>query len=128
MSAIHTILGPIMRTGLTWLSRRRLPQTDGSLRVSGLEAPVEIVRDRWGVPHIYANSLPDLFFAQGFVHAQDRLWQMEVNRRTATGRLSEIFGDVALDTDRLTRTLGFNRLAQADLDAASEEMQEALHA
>ncbi len=128
MSAIHAILGPIMRTGLTWLSRRRLPQTDGTLRVSGLEAPVEIVRDRWGVPHIYANSLPDLFFAQGFVHAQDRLWQMEINRRTAAGRLSEIFGDVALDTDRLTRTLGFNRLAQADLDAASEEMQEALHA
>ena len=128
MSAIHNILGPIMRTGLTWLSRRRLPQTDGALRLPGLQAPVEIVRDRWGVPHIYAENLYDLFFAQGFVHAQDRLWQMEINRRTATGRLSELFGDVALDTDRMTRTFGFNRLAQADLDAASDEMHEILDA
>jgi penicillin amidase len=128
MSAVHTILGPIMRTGLTWLSRRRLPQTDGTLNLPGLKAPVEIIRDRWGVPHIYADNLHDLFFAQGFVHAQDRLWQMEINRRTATGRLSELFGDVALDTDRLTRTFGFNRLAQADLDAASGEMQEVLDA
>jgi penicillin amidase len=128
MSTIHAILGPIMRAGLTWLSRRRLPQTDGTLNLPGLKAPVEIIRDRWGVPHIYADNLHDLFFAQGFVHAQDRLWQMEINRRTATGRLSELFGDVALDTDRLTRTFGFNRLAQADLDSASEEMQEALDA
>jgi penicillin amidase len=128
MSTIHTLLGSIMRVGLTWLSRRRLPQTDGTLRLPGLEDPVEVIRDRWGVPHIYAENLHDLFFAQGFVHAQDRLWQMEINRRTATGRLSELFGEVALDTDRLTRTLGFNRLAQADLDAASEEMQEALDA
>jgi len=120
MSAIHAILGPVLRAGLTWLSRRRLPQTDGTLSLPGLEAPVEIIRDRWGVPHIYADNLHDLFFAQGFVHAQDRLWQMEVNRRTATGRLSELFGEVALDTDRLTRTFGFRRLAEADLDGAGQ--------
>ncbi len=128
MSAIHALLGPVMRAGLTWLSRRRLPQTKGTLRLPGLHAPVEIIRDRWGVPHIYAANIPDLFFGQGFVHAQDRLWQMEVNRRTAAGRLSEIFGAIALDTDRFTRTFGFHRLAQADLDAAPDELRDALEA
>ncbi|HET92217.1 MAG TPA: penicillin acylase family protein [Chloroflexi bacterium] len=128
MSAVQALLGSIMRAGLTWLSRRRLPQTDGSLSIPGLHAPVEIIRDRWGVPHIYAHHLPDLFFAQGFVHAQDRLWQMEVNRRTAAGRLSELFGPVALDTDRFTRTFGFHRLAQADLDEADETVRSVLEA
>jgi penicillin amidase len=123
MPMLHDILGPILRTGLTWLSRRRLPQTDGSLTVPGLTAPVEVVRDRWGVPHIYAASAHDLFFAQGFVHAQDRLWQMELNRRTATGRLSELFGEVALDTDRAARTFGFGRLGQADWDCVDEELR-----
>jgi len=127
MSAIHAILGPVLRTGLTWLSRRRLPQTTGTLRLPGPEAPIEIIRDRWGVPHIYADRVHDAFFAQGFVHAQDRLWQMEVNRRTASGRLSEVFGEVALDTDRLTRTFGFHRLAEADL-AAAGELRDALEA
>ena len=123
MSAIHTVLGPALRAGLTWLSRRRLPQIDGELHLPALDAPVEVIRDRWGVPHIYAATLHDVFFAQGFVHAQDRLWQMEINRRIATGRLSELFGEVALDTDRLTRTFGFRRLAEADLDAAGELRQ-----
>ncbi len=128
MSAFHAVLGPIMRAGLTWFSRRRLPQTDGTLHVPGLHAPVEIVRDRWGVPHIYAESLHDLIFAQGFVHAQDRLWQMEINRRTATGRLSELFGEIALDTDRLARTFGFHRLAEADWKAAGDELRDLLEA
>jgi len=128
MSAIHAVLGPIMRAGLTWLSRRRLPQTEGTLRLPGLHAPVEIIRDRWGIPHIYAESLHDLSFAQGFVHAQDRLWQMEINRRTASGHLSELFGEIALDTDRLTRTFGFHRLAAADWEAADEELRGLLEA
>ena len=128
MSAIHAVLGPIMRAGLTWLSRRRLPQTTGTLRLPGLEAPVEIIRDRWGVPHVYADHLHDLVFAQGFIHAQDRLWQMEINRRTATGRLSEVFGEIALDTDRLARTFGFHRLAAADWEAADEELRGLLEA
>ena len=69
-----------------------------------------------------------LFFAQGFVHAQDRLWQMELNRRTATGRLSELFGSVALDTDRTTRTFGFHRLGQADWANASQDVREIITA
>ena len=125
MSTVDDVLGPVLRAGLTWLGRRRLPQIDGTLNLSGLSAPVEIIRDRWGVPHIYAANERDLFFAQGFVHAQDRLWQMELNRRTAAGRLSEMFGPVALDTDRAVRTFGFYRLGQADWANASEDMRAA---
>ena len=128
MAILHDLLGPVLRGGLTWLSRRRLPQIEGTLAMAGLSAPVEVIRDRWGVPHIYAADAHDLFFAQGFVHAQDRLWQMEVNRRMATGRLSELFGQVALDTDRATRTFGFGRLGRADWAAASEEVRAVISA
>src|SRR5262245_10538891 len=78
------------------LLRRPLPKIRGEERVPGLTGEVEVVRDRVGVPHLYATSMEDLYVAQGYVHAQDRLWQMELNRRTAAGRLSEIFGEVAL--------------------------------
>jgi penicillin amidase len=121
MTAIHDVAGSILKAGLTWLGRRRLPRTSGELRLPGLAAPVEVIRDRWGIPHIYAATLHDLFFAQGFVHAQDRLWQMELNRRVASGRLSELFGALALETDRATRTFGFRRLAQTDWASAEGE-------
>ncbi|MCB0153668.1 MAG: penicillin acylase family protein [Anaerolineae bacterium] len=125
---INDIFGAALNSGLTRLGRRRLPQINGSLAVSGLSAPVEIIRDRWGVPHLYAKNEADLFFAQGFVHAQDRLWQMELNRRTATGRLSELFGPLALDTDRAARTFGFHRLAQTDWAEADEAVRRAVSA
>ena len=108
------------------MSRRNLPQTDGRIKVEGLIEPVEVIRDHWGIPHIMAKNPSDLFFAQGFTHAQDRLWQMELNRRTAQGRLSEIFGDIALDTDRTVRTFGFNRLAKTDWDLYDDFAKEAL--
>ncbi|MFZ2422969.1 MAG: penicillin acylase family protein, partial [Anaerolineae bacterium] len=114
MSPQRPFIGRVLAGGLTWLGRRRLAQTSGVFSLPGLTAPVEIIRDRWGVPHIYAANDHDVFFAQGFVHAQDRLWQMELNRRLATGRLSEMLGDLALDTDRATRTFGFERLGRAD--------------
>jgi penicillin amidase len=100
-----------------------LPKIEGTLTLPGLSTPAEVIRDRWGVPHIYAANTHDLFFAQGFVHAQDRLWQMELNRRIATGRLSELFGNLALDTDRTTRTFGFHRLGQADWANADDSMR-----
>lgn len=81
------------------------------LKLDGLRGRVLIQRDSWGIPTIQAENQPDLFFAQGFVHAQDRLWQMELNRRAANGSLAELLGPLALDTDRLSRTLGFARLA-----------------
>ena len=99
------------------VARRSLPQVSGQMRLSGLNDNVEILRDRWGVPHIYAQDRQDALFAQGFVHAQDRLWQMELQRRAATGRLSEIFGHRTLNIDRVFRRLGFHRSAQREIDA-----------
>ena len=97
-----------------YLVRRPFPTTGGRLTVPGLGAPVEVMRDQWGVPHIFAQSAHDLFFTQGYIHAQDRLWQMEFNRRLASGRLSEIFGETTLPTDRFLRTVGLRRAAEAD--------------
>src|SRR5437868_9093423 len=96
------------------LMRRPLPKRRGTLHLQGLHEPVEILTDRYGVPHIYAQNEDDLFFAQGYVHAQDRLWQMELNRRTGSGRLSEIFGEVAIEADRICRRLGMHRAAMAE--------------
>jgi penicillin G amidase len=118
---------------LAYLYRRPLPKVRGTLKLgsaglSPLHAAVEIVRDRWGVPHIYAQDLDDLFLAQGFVHAQERLWQMELNRRLAHGRLSEIFGTIAFDTDRLIRIIGLSRSARRDLAHADPEALRVLQA
>jgi penicillin amidase len=123
MSIFSNLLGKVLRGGLSWYSRRSLPAIAGELKVPGVDAGVEVIRDRWGVPHIYANTLHDLFFAQGFIHAQDRLFQMEMNRRTAQGQLSELFGEIALDTDRATRTFGFNRLGKVDWQQADAEIK-----
>ncbi len=89
------------------LAERALARIDGELSVPGLQAPVEVIRDEWGVPHIYAENDDDLFFAQGYVMAQDRLWQMEMWRRWREGRLAEVFGPDALDYDRRTRLMMF---------------------
>jgi len=88
-----------------------VPQREGTLRVPGLFSTVEIVRDRYGIPHIRAANDHDLYFAQGFAHAQDRLFQMDMGRRLARGELSEVFGEAALPADRLFRHLGFGHRA-----------------
>lgn len=89
------------------LASRSLAQIDGALTVRGLQSPVEVVRDEWGIPHIYAENTHDLFFAQGYVMAQDRLWQMEMWRRWREGRLAEIFGPEALPYDERVRLMKF---------------------
>jgi penicillin amidase len=96
--------------GLLWL-RGALPQTAGTITVQGLAAPVEILRDTDGVPHISAQTEVDAVFALGYVHAQDRLWQMEFQRRIGNGRLSEVLGDATRKTDIFLRTLGPARAA-----------------
>ncbi len=111
-----------------WLTRQPYPQTRGRVRVQGLSAPVEILRDRYGVPHIYARTAEDLFFAQGFVHAQDRFWQMEFWRRISSGRLSELFGKSTLETDKFLRTLGLYRVAQREVELLSPETRRCLEA
>ena len=95
--------------------RQSLAQTQGTIRIDGLKAPVELLRDAYGIPHIRASSIEDAYFGLGFAHAQDRLWQMEMSRRIAAGRLSEIVGASGLDTDRFLRTLGVRRAAEASL-------------
>lgn len=108
--------------------RESVPQRDGELAVPGLSAPVRIVRDRYGIPHIFAGNDHDLYFAQGFVHAQDRLFQMDTERRLARGELAEIFGEKALPADRLFRHLGFAARAPAlvsSLPARSREIARA---
>ena len=83
------------------LIMRSLPEYDATHEVAEIQQPVEIVRDRYNVPHIFAENDEDAFFGLGFVHAQDRLWQMEMLRRAAQGRLSEIFGEQTLEHDKL---------------------------
>ena len=97
------------------------PQIDGEIQLTGLDAPVDIYRDSMGIPHIYASTGHDLFFAQGYVHAQDRFWQMDVSRHIGSGRLSEMFGKGQLDTDSFLRTLGWARIAREELKMLSPE-------
>src|SRR4051812_22662595 len=87
------------------MARSALVIIDGTIKAPGLSADVQVIRDSWGVPHIYAQSTDDLFFAQGYVMAQDRLWQMEMWRRAAEGRLAEVVGESALARDRQARLL-----------------------
>ena len=89
------------------LAARSLAQLDGTLKVPGLTAPVEVIRDKQGIPHIYAKNDGDMFFAQGYVMAQDRLWQLEMWRRWHEGRLAEVFGPKAYDYDARTRLMMF---------------------
>ncbi len=112
----------------TWLVRRPWPQVRGTAHISGLSAPVEIIRDEWGVPHIYAQNEHDLFFAQGYVHAQDRLWQMEFNRRIGSGTLSAALGEATLDTDRFLRTIGLRRAAEKDWSLLDDDTRDILEA
>ncbi|HSP79657.1 MAG TPA: penicillin acylase family protein, partial [Myxococcaceae bacterium] len=114
-------LGPLM-------ARRRWPRTRGTLQAPGLHEPVEILRDKWGVPHIFARNEHDLFFAQGYVHAQDRLWQMELSRRIGDGRLSEVLGPGGLAMDRFARTLGLRRLAERGWERVETEARTFLEA
>lgn len=108
------IFHQLLKSVIRGMSKRRMSRHTGTMRVPGIQAPVEVLRDAQGVPYIYAKSREDLFFGQGWAHAQDRLWQMDINRRLAMGTLSEVLGPGALDTDRMSRTFGFARLGQAD--------------
>jgi penicillin amidase len=110
--AVSVLLAILIPYNIT----RSFPKTEGQIQVSGLNAPVEVFRDSFGVPHIYASTAHDLFFAQGYIHAQDRFWQMDFWRHIGSGRLSEMFGDAQLETDQVLRTLGFARIAEQELE------------
>jgi penicillin amidase len=102
------------------------PQTDGEIHLSGLEGRVDIYRDSMGIPHIYASSVADLFFTQGYVHAQDRFWQMDTWRHIGSGELSEMFGESQVETDTFLRTLGWRRIAEQEYKLYDEHSRDIL--
>ncbi len=104
-----------------FLVRRSFPQVEGQIEAAGLDGVVEVIRDADGVPHIYAGTSHDLFFAQGYVHAQDRFWQMDFWRHIGAGRLSEMFGDGQVETDLFLRSLDFTGIAEQELALMAEE-------
>ncbi len=123
--ALSAILLPV--SGYLWV-RGTLPVVDGRIVVAGPAAPIEIVRDRHGVPHVFARSEADAYFALGFVHAQDRLWQMEINRRIGAGRLAEVLGRSGRGYDAFMRTMSLYHYAErtfANLDRETRAVLEA---
>ncbi|WP_240620340.1 penicillin acylase family protein, partial [Peribacillus acanthi] len=107
---------------------RALPQTKGEIKLEGLIAPVTVIRDADGVPHINAKNEHDLYMAQGYIQAQDRLFQMDLSRRQASGRLSEVIGSATVENDKYFRTLGLKRAAEASFNEYSREGKEVLQA
>ncbi|MFP4374499.1 MAG: penicillin acylase family protein [Spirochaetaceae bacterium] len=110
------------------ITRRAHPKTRGEVTVGGLDAPVEVLRDENGIPHIFAETTRDMYFAQGYVHAQDRFWQMDFWRRIGAGRLSELLGSATLSTDVFLRTMGFSELARQEYQAMAAGPRAALDA
>jgi penicillin amidase len=116
MGLLNRLITPALKWYVKKQSKKSLPNYNQSFELSGLKKKVEVIRDRWAIPHIHAENQEDLVFVQGFLHAQDRLWQMEMNRRIAKGRLCELYGPLALEADKVSRTLGFARLGKADAE------------
>ncbi len=126
-SGLIVVILIVLAGGYIW-ARGSLPELNGEMQLTGLAGPVEVVRDGHAIPHIYAESTNDAVFAMGFVHAQDRLWQMEFQRRVGAGRLSELFGEDTLKIDRFLRTLGVYRSAEhnfANLEPDARAVYEA---
>lgn len=121
------LIALVLVGGWLWL-RGSLPQLDGEIALAGPHAPIEILRDSYGVPHIYATEPHDAYFGLGFVHAQDRLWQMETQRRVGAGRLSELFGLRTVETDRFLRILGIHQAAERQWQGLDNDAQAAYRA
>src|SRR5918993_3132750 len=100
---------------VVWSVRRPFPEYDGTIALPRLRADVDVVRDEHGIPQIYADTAQDLFRAQGYVHAQDRFWEMDFRRHVTAGRLSELFGEDQVDADAFIRTMGWRRVAKQEL-------------
>ena len=109
-------------------ARSALAKTSGRIELQGLSKPVEILRDSWGIAHIYAQTQDDLFFAQGFVAAQDRLWQMEIWRRTGEGKLSEVLGPSALERDKFARLMRYRGDMQAEWNSYAADARPIIQA
>ncbi|WP_433445519.1 penicillin acylase family protein [Nonomuraea sp. CA-141351] len=126
--SVLVALALVLAGVLVYTVRKSFPQVDGSLRLPGLKGNVEIYRDKSGIPHIYADTAADLFMAQGFVHAQDRFYEMDFRRHLTSGRLSELFGKATVDNDKAIRTMGWRRVAEQELPELSQQTQDYLNA
>jgi penicillin amidase len=121
------VLGIVAVLAVTWV-RRPFPTTEGEVEIPGLTGKVSVIRDDHGIPQIYADNAADLFKAEGFVHAQDRFFEMDLRRHITAGRLSELVGEGGLETDRVIRTLGWRRVAEAELPTLKPETRRYLQA
>ncbi len=122
------IIGVVAFIVLRYLVTKSFPQYDGEIVISALQHRVKISRDEFGIPHIFAENEHDLFFAQGYVHAQDRLWQMDLTRRAGEGRLSEILGPSTVKFDKMFKTVGFKTIAEKLEQHLSPKSKEILQA
>lgn len=126
--AVVLVIAASAVVGAVWTVRRSFPQHGGTLRLPGLSAPVTVYRDMNGIPDVYAESALDLFRAQGFVHAQDRFWEMDFRRHVTAGRLAEVFGRDQVETDTYLRTMGWRRVAEREWWLISAEARAFLSA
>jgi penicillin amidase len=122
------IVGLVVGVLGLYLVRRSYPIIEGDVHIAGLDAPVDIIRDTNGIPHVYASTTHDVFVAQGYVHAQDRFWQMDFWRHIGQGRLAELFGKSQVESDTFLRSLGFARLSELEFAALDDEAKEVLEA
>ncbi|MCL2541378.1 MAG: penicillin acylase family protein [Nocardioidaceae bacterium] len=125
--ALVVVLVAALITGVV-VVRQSWPQTTGTLHIDGLDGTVQVVRDAHGIPQIYAGTMHDLMLAQGYVSAQERFFEMDVRRHATAGRLSEMFGKSGLETDLLTRTMGWRHVAEQELRLLSPSTRDALDA
>lgn len=126
--ASSVVIAGVVFFALRYLVTKSFPQYSGTITVSGLRHQVTVARDEFGVPHISADNDYDMFFAQGYVHAQDRLWQMDIARRAGEGRLSEVLGSSTIKFDKMLRTIGFSEIARKLEQRISPKSKEILQA
>ncbi|MDO9130133.1 MAG: penicillin acylase family protein [Anaerolineales bacterium] len=126
--SVLVILAVLLTTFGVYSARRSFPQVSGTIHLKGLDGAVDVYRDSMGISHIYATTPHDLFMAQGYVHAQDRFWQMDFWRHIGSGRLAEMFGESQLETDAFLRTLGWRQIAEQEYAVADPEAKAILDA
>jgi penicillin G amidase len=122
------VLALVVAGVMVWSVRRAFPQHGGTIALPGLSAPVTVYRDQYGIPQVYAKTAADLFRAQGYLHAQDRFWEMDFRRHVTSGRLAELFGPDQVETDAFLRTLGWRRVAEHEWTIISDEVKGYLQA
>ncbi len=129
ITLVMLLIAGLSLVGFTiYTVRRSFPIESGAIALPKIQAEVTIWRDKWGVPHIWADNSHDLFMAQGYIHAQDRFWQMDFWRHIGSGRLAEMFGSSQVETDRYLRTMNWAGIAQQEIQQMDAQMKSNLQA